>query len=419
MIITAMMMMNVSNLNQNLLLFQQPQSQQPQQSAENKPDTMIRFDNANNNHVTMINYNDHHNHHYHNYPHPHALQSMSPSTFMSSTIILTIVTILATPSNILVIWVVLKTPTLRMKAVNMLIVNLCLLDLIASLLDLPLIWVILQFNYNHVRFDRIICNFQLFIHHLTISGQLLSFASVGYERYHTVSNPFDKEKVRKITHFLVINIWLSAILIPALELQFTLDTIDYAFCTQSIRGTGHLGILFIMLPFGFVCFLFVAYFYARIVWLVRKHCKNVNTTCRKYVGVTTFGNGTDISNVSELPSIYGEVCVLDSRNRSLGRRKIEAETAKRSFFVIVSFVAFTLPYPLMIIIERILNHTNHQPQPDQKSFWFEWEYCLNLMSLLSSAFNPIIYGLANRQFRSAFNKICHRYYRRYKSRDYI
>lgn len=158
MIITAMMMMNVSNLNQNLLLFQQPQSQQPQQSAENEPDTMIRFDNANNNHVTMINYNDHHNHHYHNYPHPHALQSMSPSTFMSSTIILTIVTILATPSNILVIWVVLKTPTLRMKAVNMLIVNLCLLDLIASLLDLPLIWVILQFNYNHVRFDRIICN---------------------------------------------------------------------------------------------------------------------------------------------------------------------------------------------------------------------------------------------------------------------
>ena len=151
-------MMNVSNLNQNLLLFQQPQSQQPQQSAENEPDTMIRFDNANNNHVTMINYNDHHNHHYHNYPHPHALQSMSPSTFMSSTIILTIVTILATPSNILVIWVVLKTPTLRMKAVNMLIVNLCLLDLIASLLDLPLIWVILQFNYNHVRFDRIICN---------------------------------------------------------------------------------------------------------------------------------------------------------------------------------------------------------------------------------------------------------------------
>lgn len=127
---------------------------------------------------------------------------------------------------------------------------------------------------------------QLFIHHLTISGQLLSFASVGYERYHTVSNPFDKEKVRKITHFLVINIWLLAILIPALELQFAPDTIDYAFCTRSIRGTGHLGILFIMLPFGLVCFLFVAYFYARIVTLVKKHCKNVNTTCRKYVSVT-------------------------------------------------------------------------------------------------------------------------------------
>ena len=145
------------------------------------------------------------------------------------------------------------------------------------------------FVFHFIIINYYVIYSQLFIHHLTISGQLLSFASVGYERYHTVSNPFDKEKVRKITHFLVINIWLSAILIPALELQFTLDTIDYAFCTQSIRGTGHLGILFIMLPFGLVCFLFVAYFYARIVWLVRKHCKNVNTTCRKYVGVTTFG----------------------------------------------------------------------------------------------------------------------------------
>ena len=122
-------------------------------------------------------------------------------------------------------------------------------------------------------------------------------------------------------------------------------------------------------------------------------------------------NGTD-SNGSELPSIYGEVCVLDTKNRSLGKRKIEAETAKKSFFFIVSFVAFTLPYPFLVTIEMLFNLKYN------KTF-YEIQYCLNIMSIMSSALNPLVYGLANKQFRNAFRKICHRYYRRYKSRDYL
>lgn len=116
---------------------------------------------------------------------------------------------------------------------------------------------------------------------MSISGQLLSFVSVGYERFHMVSNPFDKEKVRKITHVLVISCWLLAIGISLLELYLAADTIDYAYC-MSANIIGHYGIIFIMLPFNSICFIMVAYFYCRIVLLIRKHCKNVNTTCRKY-----------------------------------------------------------------------------------------------------------------------------------------
>jgi hypothetical protein len=107
-----------------------------------------------------------------------------------------------------------------------------------------------------------------------------------------------------------------------------------------------------------------------------------------------------------------QVCVLDSKNRSLGKRRIEAETAKKSFFVIVSFLAFTLPYPLLVAVEKLF-HLKHQ------RVIYELQYCFNTGSLLSSGLNPLVYGLANKQFRSAFRKICHRYYRRYKSRDYL
>src|SRR5699024_6871496 len=102
-----------------------------------------------------------------------------------------------------------------------------------------------------------------------------------FKRYHTVSNPFDKEKVRKITHFSVVSCWLIAILIALLEINVAPDTIGYNFCCESAKRTAHSGIILIMLPFGAICFLMVAFFYGRIVWLVRKHCKNVNTTCRK------------------------------------------------------------------------------------------------------------------------------------------
>lgn len=122
----------------------------------------------------------------------------------------------------------------------------------------------------------------------------------------------------------------------------------------------------------------------------------------------------DVSSGSELPSIYGDVCVLDSKSRSFGKRKIEVETAKKSFFVILSFLAFTTPYPVSVIVEKVFTFSVSLQQS-----LFQVQYCFNVVSLLSTGLNPLVYGLANRQFRAAFHKICHRYYRQYKSREHL
>ncbi|UXI19930.1 nitric oxide synthase 1 [Sarcoptes scabiei] len=356
-------------------------------------------------------------------------RTLSLTSYTFTTIILSISIILATPSNMMIIWLVFKTPFLRNKAVNMLIVNLCFLDLIASCLDMPLKWIIVHMNHHNDQYHKFICKCQLFAHTMSISGQLLSFVSVGYERYHTVSNPFDKEKVRRITHFLISICWILAIALSLLQLFFAPETIDFALCEHLSNGNNNNGIIYIMWPFGIFCFLLVAFFYGRIVWLVRKHCKNVNTIYRKMPttlsgtnlgamggGTSTVTNQTvflEIPNDSITPSIYGDVCVLDTKNRSLGRRKIEAETAKRSIFVLVSFILFTVPYPLTVLIDI------HTKFSIEYATFFEIQYCLNLMTILSAAFNPIVYGLANKQFRMAFQKIYYRYLRQYKSREFI
>lgn len=83
---------------------------------------------------------------------------LSPLSHLVATIILLVSILLATPGNILVMWVVIKTPFLRCKAVNMLIVNLCLIDLVATCIDSPLIWIILQLNANRPGHNKWICN---------------------------------------------------------------------------------------------------------------------------------------------------------------------------------------------------------------------------------------------------------------------
>lgn len=83
---------------------------------------------------------------------------LSVTSYVIATTILSITTVLATPGNVLVIWVITKTPFLRAKAVNMLIVNLCLIDLVASCFDTPLMSVILQLNYYCWASARSVCS---------------------------------------------------------------------------------------------------------------------------------------------------------------------------------------------------------------------------------------------------------------------
>ena len=87
--------------------------------------------------------------------------ALSVASYVAATAILCVSAVLATPGNFLVIWVVMKTPFLRSKAVNMLIVNLCLIDLVASLLDLPLIWIILHRKFRRLYTHKWICNWSV------------------------------------------------------------------------------------------------------------------------------------------------------------------------------------------------------------------------------------------------------------------
>lgn len=102
-----------------------------------------------------------------------------PASYLVATISLSLTTLLAIPGNILVILIVLKTPLLRSKAVNLLIVNLCVIDLISTWVDIPLMWTILEFNHNRTKPIEWLCECQIFFHAISSSGQAFAFVSVG------------------------------------------------------------------------------------------------------------------------------------------------------------------------------------------------------------------------------------------------
>ncbi len=95
-------------------------------------------------------------HHHHPQQNFNSFGRISTETYISGTVICSVAALLAL-SNFLIIWIVLTTPFLRSKAVNMLIVNLCFIDLVAAFFDLPLIWTILYHRWNGWPMHPLIC----------------------------------------------------------------------------------------------------------------------------------------------------------------------------------------------------------------------------------------------------------------------
>ena len=94
--------------------------------------------------------------HHHHPQHFNPFGRISTETYISGTVICSVAALLAL-SNFLIIWIVLTTPFLRSKAVNMLIVNLCFIDLVAAFFDLPLIWTIFYHRWNGWPMHPLIC----------------------------------------------------------------------------------------------------------------------------------------------------------------------------------------------------------------------------------------------------------------------
>ncbi|XP_033889499.3 D(2) dopamine receptor-like [Acipenser ruthenus] len=95
--------------------------------------------------------------------------------------------------------------------------------------------------------------------------------------------------------------------------------------------------------------------------------------------------------------IAGAVCMMPSSNRERTKKKTEGKLAKRSGYIILTFLAFWIPLILSVLINFFIYKN--------KSTIGEVEIFAMAVTCMTAATDPITYAVVNPQFRSEFKQL--------------
>ncbi|TSQ92617.1 Tachykinin-like peptides receptor 86C [Bagarius yarrelli] len=92
--------------------------------------------------------------------------------------------------------------------------------------------------------------------------------------------------------------------------------------------------------------------------------------------------------------VIGDVCMMPSfANKERGSKKKESRLAKRSGYIICTFLVLWMPLIGTVVLNTFIN---------RKQIWEEIEVLVVSISCMTSLTNPIIYAAVNPQFRTEF-----------------
>ena len=100
----------------------------------------------------------------------------------------------------------------------------------------------------------------------------------------------------------------------------------------------------------------------------------------------------------------------DAKSREIGRRRSEIRTAKRSGFIVLTFLALWLPLPVAVAFSHLYVYRTQVDGYQAKNLQWHLDmqlgaFCVGMLTIVT---NPIIYGLAIRTFWRAFKKMAKR-----------
>ena len=273
--------------------------------------------------------------------------------------------VLAFAGNTIVIAAIFKCDKLRDEPCNLFIVNLSFVDLGSSVLVMGSSFVSLV--ADHWPFGQAWCDFICMANYLFIIVSMLTLCLISVDRYQAIFHPLrytEHVTKRKVT-FAIAYTWIQGIAISVVPVAFRWIEYDYWEVVCAIQWYKHQEE-----AVHYVIIAFVTCFVIPGLILAVSYCQVLRLACQK--------NKSNINVTNSATESY-----------SVSHRAINS-----LLVVVVMFFICMTPFSVTKLYNVIAREENSLPR---------YVYLLaSLAAFLSSAMNPLIYGILRKDFKEAF-----------------
>ncbi|KAK9516487.1 hypothetical protein VZT92_024411 [Zoarces viviparus] len=192
---------------------------------------------------------------------------------VANSLILLITSAVGIAANLFVILAVYHQKSLQ-TAINALVVNLAVIDILRCVIDCPILFTIVVTVYQGGHVDAVICDTQVACFSFSCCIQLLTLTCISAERYQAIAQPFKTSQRQRRIRVQIPLTWILAILVAFFCLIFMKDSPVHTKCKGLCGGAASsydtFG-LYMVFPLWAACFTIIILFYARIFAIVRSH----------------------------------------------------------------------------------------------------------------------------------------------------
>ncbi|XP_054475566.1 octopamine receptor 2-like [Anoplopoma fimbria] len=196
---------------------------------------------------------------------------------VANSLILLITSSVGIAANVFVILAVYNQKSLQ-TAINALVVNLAVIDILRCVIDCPILFAIVVAVYQRGHVDELICDTQVISFSFNCCIQLLTLTCISAERYQAIAQPFQTSQRRRRIMVQIPLTWILAILVSFFCLIFLKDSPVHVKCKGLSRETSSsydtFG-LYMLFPLWAACFTIIILFYASIFAIVRSHNRKI------------------------------------------------------------------------------------------------------------------------------------------------
>ncbi|XP_046334744.1 probable G-protein coupled receptor [Haliotis rufescens] len=325
------------------------------------------------------------------------------ATIAVSVTAMCIVNIVAFVGNLSNLIVILKCAHLRHTLTNLFVLNLCSVDLLASILVLPV--SIATFIKGGWPLDTTACTITGFINSLLTFSSITNLCTISIERYYSIRLPMHHAANMTLcrTLLVIVFIWTESVVFAALPL-LGLSSYEYRdhkkHCSFTWRdGNYSRAYIFVI---GFWCFLLpgviLLFMYYGIFKVARLAATQVHPQPSPQTRCSTLSrnpNGSGSLSNDTRGSVSSHVSVLPARQLPKPARK-HFKAVKTLIVILTAYIVLWGPYFILHIHGAVFGSVVQRQTMEILTTW---------LGYVSFALNPFLYGWMNRTIREELQSL--------------